>query len=125
MEITQLKAAVHSLDSHKAEDLTALQVTSLTSIADVFLLASGSSATQVRSLADYLEEELGRQGIHPLRSDGYDAGDWISLDYGDMLVHLFRQETRAFYDLEHLWADAHRMDIRPYLVQPEQSQEQD
>lgn len=112
-----LAAAVYSLDKHKAEELTALSVSGLTAVADVFLLASGGSATQVRSLADYLEEELAAQGLRPERSEGYRTGDWITLDYGDLLVHIFRREIRAFYDLEHLWADAGRMDIRPYMVQ--------
>lgn len=57
------------------------------------------------------------RGCAPERSEGYRTGDWITLDYGDLLVHIFRREIRAFYDLEHLWADAGRMDIRPYMVQ--------
>ncbi len=112
-----LPLAVHILDFHKAEDLKALDVSGLTSITDHFLLATGTGATQVRALADYLEEELGRQGIHPLRSEGYRTGDWITLDYGDMLVHIFRREMREFYGLEHLWTDAAPVDITPYLVQ--------
>lgn len=116
MDTRILSAAVRSLDSHKAEDLTALQVTGLTALTDCFLLASGGSTAQVRALSDYLEEELARQGIRPLRSDGYRAGDWITLDYGDLMVHLFRRETRDFYSLERLWADAVRLDITPYMI---------
>lgn len=116
MDTTVLGKAVYSLDKHKGEALMALDVSRLTSITDVFLLASGGSSTQVRSLADYLERELAEQGIRPLRSEGYNAGEWITLDYGDMLVHVFRRDIRAFYDLEHLWADAARMDVSPYLV---------
>jgi len=106
-----------SLDFHKAEDIKALNVSSSTSITDHFLIATGTGATQVRALADYLEEELGRQDIHPLRSEGYRTGDWVTLDYGDVMVHLFRREMRGFYDLEHLWTDAAPVDITPYLVQ--------
>ncbi len=112
-----LKSAVESLDKHKATELTALDVSGQTSIADYFLLASGSSATQVRSLADYLEEELAKQGWRPLRSEGYRNGEWIALDYGDLLIHLFRRETREFYGLERLWSDALPIDIQPYLIQ--------
>ena len=117
MELEQLLSqAVASLDRHKAEDLLALQVSALTSIADCFLIASGTSATQVRSLADYLEDDLRRAGVTPCRSEGYRAGEWITLDYGDLIVHLFRRETRAFYDLERLWSDARRWDITPFMM---------
>lgn len=112
-----LRQAVVSLDKHKGEDLLALKVSGVTSIADYFLLATGTSATNVRSLADYTEEELAKQGKRPLRNEGYRAGDWITLDYGDVMVHIFRRETREFYDLERLWTDAETIDITPYLIQ--------
>ena len=111
-----LQQAVMSLDKHKGEDLIALKVAGVTSIADYFLLATGTSATNVRSLADYVEEELAQQGKHPLRNEGYHAGDWITLDYGDVLVHIFRREVREFYDLERLWTDAERVDITPFQL---------
>ena len=117
MENTLLETAVRALDSHKAEALTALRVTGLTSVTDCFLLASGGSATQVRALSDYLEETLAKAGYPLLRSEGYRTGDWITLDYGDLIVHLFRRETRDFYGLERLWADAQRPDLTPYLIQ--------
>lgn len=111
------QTAVHTLDKHKAEDIRVLAVSHITSIADFFLLASGNSANQVRSLSDYVEEELAKQGKHPLRHEGYNTGEWITLDYGDVLVHVFRRETRDFYDLERLWVDATDVDITPYLIQ--------
>ncbi len=121
MEQTALETAVRSLDRHKAENILLLRVAALTAITDHFLLASGSSAAQVRSLADYLEEDLAKQGLVPRRSEGYAAGNWITLDYGDLLVHLFRREVRDFYDLEHLWSDAPREDITGWLL-PEDGQ---
>ena len=118
MEAQQiLQHAVMSLDKHKGEDLLALMVSGVTSIADYFLLATGTSATNVRSLSDYVEQELAREGVHPKRIEGYRTGDWITLDYGDLLVHVFCRETREFYDLERLWTDAARVDITPYLIQ--------
>ena len=111
------QTAVHTLDQHKAEDIVVLGVSHVTAIADYFLLASGGSANQVRSLSDYVEEELAKQGKHPLRHEGYTTGDWITLDYGDVLIHVFRRETRDFYDLERLWVDATDVDIAPYLIQ--------
>ncbi len=112
-----LQQAVTVLDKHKGEDLLALRVAGLTSITDYFLLVTGTSATNVRSLADYAEKELAAAGKRPLRSEGYRSGEWITLDYGDVLIHIFRRETRAFYDLEHLWADAEQVDITPHMIQ--------
>ena len=108
--------AVHTLDKHKAEDIRVLSVSHVTAIADYFLLASGNSANQVRSLADYVEEALAKEDIHPLRHEGYQSGDWVTLDYGDVMIHVFRRETRDFYDLERLWVDATDVDIDPYLI---------
>ena len=123
MELNEiLKLAVHTLDSHKGEELLALQVAGLTSNADCFLLVSGGSANQVRSLADYLEEALGKQGVAPQRISGYAMGDWITMDYGDLIVHIFKREQRAFYDLERLWSDAPALDIAPYMVQKDEDQ---
>ena len=111
------QTAVHTLDKHKAEEIRVLGVSHVTSLADYFLLASGGSANQVRSLSDYVEEELAKQGKHPLRHEGYTTGEWITLDYGDVLIHIFRRETRDFYDLERLWVDADNVDVTPYLIQ--------
>ena len=118
MTIEQIwQRAVHTLDQNKAEDIRVLGVSRITSIADYFLLASGGSANQVRSLSDYVEEALAKEDKHPLRTEGYSAGDWITLDYGDVMVHIFRRETRDFYDLERLWVDATAVDISPYLYE--------
>ncbi len=125
-EINKLwQMAVQSLDKHKATDIKVLEVTAVTSITDHFVLATGGSTTQLRSLADYVEEELARQGRQPLRSEGYHTGDWITLDYGEMLVHLFRREIREFYDLERLWNDAAAVDITPYLIESTIGEETD
>jgi ribosome-associated protein len=117
MTIEELwQSAVHTLDKHKAEDIKVLEVSNITSIADYFLLASGGSANQVKSLSDYVEEELAKAGKYPLRNEGYTSGDWIMLDYGDVLIHVFRRETRDFYDLERLWVDATDVGITPYMI---------
>ena len=115
--------AVRSLDSHKATDIKVLDVAGITALTDTFLLASGGSANQVRSLSDYLEEELAKEGHRPLRTEGYTTGDWITLDYGDMMVHLFRREVRQFYDLERLWADAAAVNIDTLLIEENNGEE--
>ena len=118
MTVEQIwQSAVNTLDKHKAEDIRVLDVAGITSIADYFLLASGGSANQVKSLSDYVEEQLAKEGKHPIRTEGYAIGEWITLDYGDVLIHVFRRETREFYDLERLWVDATDVDVSPYLIQ--------
>lgn len=94
--------------SKKAKDIRVLKVEDLTVLTDYFVIGTGSSATQVKALADEVEYQLGQAGVKPLRREGMDARNWILLDYGTVIVHVFYPETRDFYDLEHLWADATR-----------------
>lgn len=106
---------VTSLDKHKAEDIRVLEVGDLTSLADYFIIASATSSTHVRSLSDYVEEELGRQGIRPLRVEGYSTSNWVLMDYGSVVVHLFQREARAFYDLERLWKDGKQLETADFI----------
>lgn len=100
------------LDSKKAQDLRALDTREITTVTDFFLLASATSHTQVRALADEVDEKINQQyGRNPLHREGYSSADWILLDYGDVVVHIFHQESRSFYHLEHLWADAKTLDL--------------
>ena len=99
------RLAVRSLDKHKAVDIRVLHVTALTSIADYFIIAEGTSSTQVRSLSDYVETDLAEQGVHPPHTEGYRGLSWVLLDYGCVVVHVFQKEARDYYNLEHLWKD--------------------
>ena len=90
----------------KAESLVVLDVRGLTSIADAFIICSGRSNRQVSAVADHIERFLKKEGIRPLSVEGRKEGHWVLMDYGHVLIHVFYQETRAFYDLEGLWADA-------------------
>lgn len=90
----------------KASDVTVCDLGALSSVADHFVLASGSSRTSVQALADSLREELSAGGERPLRSEGYAEARWICLDYGDVVVHLFQHDVRRYFDLERLWGDA-------------------
>lgn len=94
------------LDKKKATEVKVLKVRDLTVLTDYFVIASGSSSTQVKALAEEAEFQLEQQGVKPLRTEGYDSKSWILLDYGTVIVHVFYPEARDFYDLEHLWADA-------------------
>lgn len=120
-----VRQAVVSLDKHKAADIRIIGVTDITSIADYFVIAEGTSSTQVKALSDYVEEELGQQGVTPLRVEGYNASNWILMDYGTVLVHVFQRETRQFYDLERLWRDGSPLDPAACLEAPEGQGTQD
>lgn len=100
------------LDTKKARDVTLLKVTEKTVIADYFVIAAGSSSTQVKSLADELEYKLGEeQGIKPANVEGRGQGGWILLDYENVLVHIFSVQAREFYNLEKLWAECEKIDF--------------
>ena len=93
------------LDDRKAKDIKIINVNKKTVIADYFVIASGSSRTQVNALADEVEYKLGLEGIDPSRVEGRGDGSWVLLDFDSVLVHVFGRESRDFYKLEKLWAE--------------------
>ena len=93
------------LKDHKAEDVKAIDLRGKTEVADFFVRASGRSMTHTRSLIDKVEEELEKDGVSPIREEGVREGRWAVIDYGDVIVHVFNDETRLFYHLEALWQD--------------------
>lgn len=98
------------IDNKKGEEVRVLQIGTLTTIGDYFVVATGNSTTQVKALADEVEEKLSAEGLEPKRIEGYTSASWILLDYYDVIVHIFLKETREFYALERLWGDAHEID---------------
>lgn len=98
------------MDDKKANDVVLLDVHELLVITDVFVIASGNTRRQVQALIDAVEEALRDGGRRPLRREGQDDAQWVLLDYGDIVVHVFDTPTRAYYDLERLWGDAPRLD---------------
>ena len=113
----KLELIVKTLDSKKASDIKVLKVSDLTIIADYFVLATGTSTTQVKSLAVEVEYILGKERIEPLRTEGYQGANWIVLDYADIIVHVFHKDTREFYSLDRLWADGEEISIEEFLNQ--------
>lgn len=94
-----------TLDEKKARDIKILYVNKQTIIADYFVIAAGTSRTQVNALADEVEYKLGLEGITPTKVEGRGQGTWVLLDYDSVLVHVFNPQSREFYNLEKLWAD--------------------
>ena len=99
----------------KAYDLVVMEVGDLTSIADYFIVCSGRSDRQVQSIAQGIEEQIGRDGISPLSIEGANRGHWVLMDFADVIVHIFYEPVRAFYDLDGLWGHAPRVELpEPY-----------
>ena len=107
---------VKILDSKKALDIRVIGISDLTIIADYFVLATGTSNTQVKALAVEVEYQLKQQDIMPNRMEGYNSSSWILVDYGNVVVHIFQKDTRDFYSLERLWADGEQIDINEFLT---------
>ncbi|MBM4276102.1 MAG: ribosome silencing factor [Deltaproteobacteria bacterium] len=101
--------AVHTLTARKGLDVVVLDVKKLCSFADYFIIASGASKRQVMALADYVEEAVARAGAKPLGVEGIQEGVWVLMDYNDVVIHIFIESLRDFYNLEGLWADAPRI----------------
>lgn len=103
----EVLAAARAADSKGATDVVVLEVGPVSAVASYFVICSAATDRQVRAIADAVEEGVAEvAGQRPLGVEGRDTLEWVLLNYGDLLVHVFRQETRAFYDLERLWADA-------------------
>jgi ribosome-associated protein len=105
--------AARAMDDKKGEDIVILDVSGLLVVTDVFLLATGTSTRHVRSLMDDAEFALREVDRRPIRREGAEYGEWVLLDYGDVVIHVFEKETRGYYDLERLWADAPRIEFTP------------
>jgi len=104
----------------KAFDLVILDVRNLTSIADAFIICSGRSNRQVAAIAALIQVELKKHGIRPLSVEGKKEGHWVLLDYGHVIMHVFYEPVRSFYDLEGLWIDAKRIKTPSLINAPDQ-----
>jgi ribosome-associated protein len=102
--------AIHALEDRKAEDIRVIDITDVSVIADYFIIASGKNALQVQALSDSVEEALGKAGFEPRHIEGYRSANWILMDYNDIIIHIFSEDQRIFYDLERIWRDGKVMD---------------
>lgn len=107
-----LKIVTTALEDKKAEDIQLIDISEVSSVADYFVITNGTNTSQIQALADSVEEKLNLNGIHARSIEGYNAANWILMDYNDFLVHIFDKESRGFYDLERMWRDGTVIDIK-------------
>lgn len=106
------KLAITALEDKKAEDIKVIDISEVSVIADYFIIANGTSRSQIQALSDNVEEKLGKAGV-PLRQiEGYDTANWVLLDFHDVIIHIFDKENRLFYDLERIWRDGKLIDTK-------------
>jgi ribosome-associated protein len=114
--LAEVGLAVRAASDKKARELVVVDVGEFLAITDYFVICSGSSERQVRTIADEVESRLKAEGVRPLRTEGRTDGGWLLIDYGPFVVHIFTDEMRAYYELERLWKDAPRPEL-PELVE--------
>ena len=107
-----MQLAVEAMDSKMAEDIRVIDISSVSILADYFIIATGTNRTQIQTIADETCEKLGRTGMPAKSIEGYEGANWILLDFGDIIVHVFDKENRLFYDLERIWRDGKEIDIK-------------
>lgn len=100
-----VKFAVKAMEDKKAEDIKVIRIGEVSSVADYFVIANGTNPSQVEAIVDAVDEELAKNDISALRTEGLRSSGWILMDYGDVVIHIFSKEDRLFYDLERIWRD--------------------
>lgn len=109
LEIT--KRAVAALEDKKAINVKVIDISEISVIADYFIIAGGTNINQVQALSDNVLSELSKEGIEPKQTEGYNTANWILMDYTDVIIHVFNQEDRLFYDLERIWRDGRAVEL--------------
>lgn len=110
-----LKTALKALDYKLAEDIQVLDIRDLTVIADYFIIAHGNNKSHIKALIDRTDEVLSKNGYEPKQVEGYNSASWILLDYGNIIIHIFSKEDRLFYDLERIWSDGKKIDVKSLI----------
>ena len=106
------KIAVNALDDKKGEDITVIDISEISVLADYFIIAGGSNRSQIQAMADNVDECVSKNGGTLKQIEGYDAGNWVLLDFQDIIVHIFDKENRLFYDLERIWRDGKIIEVK-------------
>lgn len=109
--IEKVKTVTDALEDKKGVNITVLDLSSVSDITDCFVICSGTNRSQIQALSDGAEEALAKKSIMHKGIEGYDTANWILMDYGDLVVHVFDKDSRELYDLERVWADAEKVEI--------------
>ena len=109
--LNMVKIAYDALDDKLAEDIKIIDIRSISVLADYFIIADGNNKNQVQAMVDNVQEELFKAGYEMKPMEGYREGNWILLDFGDIIIHIFDKENRLFYDLERIWKDGKEVSI--------------
>ena len=107
--------ACKAIDDKKGQDIKVIDIHNVSVIADYFVIASGTNSNQVQAIVDNVEEQLGRAGFEAKQIEGNRKSSWILMDYGDVIVHVFDEENRLFYDLERIWRDGKVLEMDAFL----------
>ena len=107
--------ACKAIDDKKGQDIKIIDIHNVSVIADYFVIASGTNSNQVQAIVDNVEEQLGRAGFEATQIEGNRNSSWILMDYGDVIVHVFDEENRLFYDLERIWRDGKVLEMDAFL----------
>ena len=107
----RIRLALHAAGEKKALNLTVLDLRGVVTFTDFFIIATGANKRQMQAITDEVVDQLKRQGTPAARVEGYQTAEWILVDYGDFIVHVFDEKARRFYDLEYLWREAKRLDM--------------
>jgi ribosome-associated protein len=110
---SELRWAIEAAQNKQAQNVTVLKLTDLGAFAEYFLICSALSSPQMQAIGDEVDEQLGRRGVRPEHREGRGSTEWMLLDYGPFVVHVFSERARIFYDLERLWRAAERLDVSP------------
>ena len=107
----EIKAVIDAMEDKKGMDITVLDLSSVSDITDHFIICSGTNRSQIQALSDGVEEARAKKGLHHKGIEGYDTANWILIDYGEFVVHIFDKDSRDMYDLERIWSDAGKVEI--------------
>lgn len=110
-----VKIAINALEEKKAENIRVIDISKVSVLADYFIIAEGKNRNQIQALTDSVEKDLGKTGAVPKQIEGYESANWILMDYADIIVHIFDNENRLFYDLERIWRDGVCVDAKDFI----------
>ena len=115
MTMEKLRIALRAVDDKQAQDIVVLDISGIAAFASYFLLCSGDSSRQIQAIVDEVEFKLREEKIRPTHIEGYRNAEWVLMDYLDFVVHVFSKKARAYYDLERLWRDGKRLEVKRLL----------